>query len=139
MKRNNRSPRNFLVSPRPGRQIVDGIPYRDEKWREHFFIFEFTRGVLPCLTIVEDLSKFFIELLQSKIPRREVQADLWHWRTVQLLMRIRKLENCATSHAYPSLMDRLDRRMSRRSMFRPAKSTQEKDALGSSSLIPIID
>lgn len=58
---------------------------------------------------------------------------------MQLLMRIRKLENCAASHAYPSLMDRLDRRMSRRSMFRPAKSTQEKDALGSSSLIPIID
>ncbi|KAF3590795.1 hypothetical protein DY000_02024597 [Brassica cretica] len=44
MKRNNRSPRTFLVSPRPGRQIVDGIPYRDEKWREHFVIFEVSQA-----------------------------------------------------------------------------------------------
>lgn len=34
MKQNKQSPGNFLVSPRPGRQIIEGIPYHDEKWRE---------------------------------------------------------------------------------------------------------
>lgn len=34
MKRNNQSPGNFLMSPRPGRHIIGGLPYRNEKWRE---------------------------------------------------------------------------------------------------------
>ncbi|XP_013617560.1 PREDICTED: uncharacterized protein LOC106324085 [Brassica oleracea var. oleracea] len=34
MKRNNPNAGTFLMSPRPGRQIVQGIPYRDQNWRQ---------------------------------------------------------------------------------------------------------
>lgn len=43
IKRNNRNSWTFIMSPRPGSQIVEGIMYRDEKWREHFFIFKVNR------------------------------------------------------------------------------------------------
>ncbi|KAG2275737.1 hypothetical protein Bca52824_058292 [Brassica carinata] len=32
VKRNKQNPGTFLVSPRPGRHIIEDIPYRDEKW-----------------------------------------------------------------------------------------------------------
>ncbi|KAG2282917.1 hypothetical protein Bca52824_054137 [Brassica carinata] len=34
VKRNKQSPRTFLVPPRPGRHVIEEVPYRDEKWRE---------------------------------------------------------------------------------------------------------
>lgn len=40
MKRKNQSPGTFLMSPRPGRHVIEGITYRDEKWREQFFVFK---------------------------------------------------------------------------------------------------
>ncbi|XP_048622644.1 uncharacterized protein LOC125591820 [Brassica napus] len=39
VKRNKQNPGTFLVSPRPGGHIIEDIPYRDEKWREQFFVF----------------------------------------------------------------------------------------------------
>ena len=39
VKRNNQTPGTFLVSPRPGRHVIEDIPYREEKWREQFFVF----------------------------------------------------------------------------------------------------
>ncbi|KAF3559126.1 hypothetical protein F2Q69_00013258 [Brassica cretica] len=38
VKRNQQNPGTFLVSPCPGRPIIEDIPYRDEKWREQFFV-----------------------------------------------------------------------------------------------------
>ena len=40
MKRNSQNPGTFLMSPRPGRQIIQGVPYRDQDWREEFFVFK---------------------------------------------------------------------------------------------------
>ena len=40
VKRNRQNPGTFLVSPRPGRHVIEDIPYRDEKWREQFFVFK---------------------------------------------------------------------------------------------------
>ncbi|KAF2607946.1 hypothetical protein F2Q68_00044169 [Brassica cretica] len=40
MKRNNQNPGTFLMSPHPGLQIIQGVPYRDQNWREEFFIFK---------------------------------------------------------------------------------------------------
>lgn len=40
MKQNKQSQETFLMSPRPGRQIIEGIPYCDEKWLEQFFVFK---------------------------------------------------------------------------------------------------
>ncbi|KAF3537463.1 hypothetical protein F2Q69_00019687 [Brassica cretica] len=39
VKRNNQTPGTFLVSPRPGRHVIEDNPYREEKWREQFFVF----------------------------------------------------------------------------------------------------
>ena len=38
MKRNNQNPGTFLMCPRQGRHIIQGIPYRDQNWREEFFV-----------------------------------------------------------------------------------------------------
>ncbi|KAG2247570.1 hypothetical protein Bca52824_087198 [Brassica carinata] len=40
MRRNNQNPGTFLMSPRPGRQIIQSVPYRDQNWREEFFVFK---------------------------------------------------------------------------------------------------
>jgi len=44
VKRNKQNPGTFLVSPRQGRHIIEDIPYRDEKWREQFFVFKMDRA-----------------------------------------------------------------------------------------------
>ncbi|KAF3583490.1 hypothetical protein F2Q69_00028404 [Brassica cretica] len=43
-KRNQQNPGTFLVSPRPGRHVIEDIPYRDQKWREQFFVFKMDRA-----------------------------------------------------------------------------------------------
>ncbi|KAF3511944.1 hypothetical protein F2Q69_00007734 [Brassica cretica] len=44
LKRNQQNPGTFLVSPRPGRHVIEDIPYRDEKWHEQFFVFKMDRA-----------------------------------------------------------------------------------------------
>ncbi|KAF2566496.1 hypothetical protein F2Q70_00013620 [Brassica cretica] len=44
VKRNQQNPGTFLVSPRPGLHVIEDIPYRDEKWREQFFVFKMYRA-----------------------------------------------------------------------------------------------
>ncbi|KAF3557394.1 hypothetical protein F2Q69_00013781 [Brassica cretica] len=44
VKRNKQNPSTFLVSPRPGRHVIEDIPYRDEKWCEQFFVFKMDRA-----------------------------------------------------------------------------------------------
>ena len=44
VKRNQQNPGTFLVSPRPGHHVIEDIPYRDEKWREQFFVFKVDRA-----------------------------------------------------------------------------------------------
>ncbi|KAF2600768.1 hypothetical protein F2Q68_00009788 [Brassica cretica] len=40
VKRNKHNPGTFLVSPPPGRHVIEDIPYRDAKWHEQFFVFK---------------------------------------------------------------------------------------------------
>ena len=40
MKQNNQNSGIFIMSPHPGRHIIHGIPYRDQDWREEFFVFK---------------------------------------------------------------------------------------------------
>ncbi|KAF3603205.1 hypothetical protein F2Q69_00035504 [Brassica cretica] len=40
IKRNNGFPGTMILAPRPGRSIIDGIPNRDDRWREKFFVFK---------------------------------------------------------------------------------------------------
>ncbi|XP_013632729.1 PREDICTED: uncharacterized protein LOC106338254 [Brassica oleracea var. oleracea] len=44
VKQNKQNPGTFLVSPHPGRHIIEDIPYRDEKWREQFFVLKMDRA-----------------------------------------------------------------------------------------------
>ncbi|KAF2541734.1 hypothetical protein F2Q68_00031852 [Brassica cretica] len=44
VKRNKQNLGTFLVSPRPSRHFIEDIPYRDEKWREQFFVFKMDRA-----------------------------------------------------------------------------------------------
>ncbi|KAF2556945.1 hypothetical protein F2Q68_00014743 [Brassica cretica] len=44
VKRNQQNPGTFLVSLCPGRHVIEDIPYRDEKWREQFFVFKMDRA-----------------------------------------------------------------------------------------------
>ncbi|KAF3579567.1 hypothetical protein DY000_02031642 [Brassica cretica] len=44
VKRNKQNPSTSLVSPRPGRHVIEDIPYRDEKWCEQFFVFKMDRA-----------------------------------------------------------------------------------------------
>ncbi|KAF2539531.1 hypothetical protein F2Q68_00019944 [Brassica cretica] len=44
VKRNQQNSGTFLVSPRPGRHVIEDIPYRDEKWREQFFVSKMDRA-----------------------------------------------------------------------------------------------
>ncbi|KAF3486505.1 hypothetical protein F2Q69_00054481 [Brassica cretica] len=44
VKRNKKNPGTFLVSSRPGRHVIEDIPYRNEKWREQFFVFKMDRA-----------------------------------------------------------------------------------------------
>ncbi|XP_048620156.1 uncharacterized protein LOC125590583 [Brassica napus] len=40
IKRNNGFPSTMILAPRSGRVIIEGIPNKDERWRETFFVFK---------------------------------------------------------------------------------------------------
>ncbi|XP_018460524.1 uncharacterized protein At3g60930, chloroplastic-like [Raphanus sativus] len=40
IKRNQKNPGTFLASPRPGLHVISGTPYRDDQWRDQFFVFK---------------------------------------------------------------------------------------------------
>lgn len=40
IKRNNRFSGTMILTPREGRSIIGGIPNRDDRWREKFFVFK---------------------------------------------------------------------------------------------------
>ncbi|KAF3536857.1 hypothetical protein F2Q69_00023735 [Brassica cretica] len=44
VKQNTQSPGTFLVSPRPGRHVIEDVSYRDEKWRKQFVVFRVDRA-----------------------------------------------------------------------------------------------
>ncbi|KAF8094912.1 hypothetical protein N665_0349s0015 [Sinapis alba] len=71
MKRNNQNPGTFLMSPRPGRQIIEGVPYHDEKWREHFFVFKVDQasmGNFDFSKLSQNWAKDIVHLGSSSMP-----------------------------------------------------------------------
>ncbi|KAF2544859.1 hypothetical protein F2Q70_00022080 [Brassica cretica] len=40
IKRNNGLPGTMILAPRSGRVIIEGIPNKDDRWREKFFVFK---------------------------------------------------------------------------------------------------
>ncbi|KAF2598043.1 hypothetical protein F2Q68_00010090 [Brassica cretica] len=68
MKRNSQNPGTFLMSPRPGRQIIQGVPYRDQDWREEFFVFKIDEASVGS-------SDF------SRLPRYWAEDIVHSWRS----------------------------------------------------------
>ena len=40
IKRNNGFPGTMILAPRSGRVIIEGIPNKDDRWRENLFVFK---------------------------------------------------------------------------------------------------
>ena len=40
INRNNSFPGTMILAPRGGRGIIEGIPNKDDRWREKFFVFK---------------------------------------------------------------------------------------------------
>ncbi|KAF2608625.1 hypothetical protein F2Q68_00043007 [Brassica cretica] len=115
VQRITQSPGTFLVSPRPDRHIIEDVPYRDEKWREHPF------------------RKFF-----------DVRRDAWSDRSPSersfgLDEAEHSQEVIATHSVRAQTSDRLTRQLVRRSSFRTSGSVSKNRASGKSTLISIHD
>ena len=51
IKRNNGFPGTMILAPRSGRVIIEGIPNKDDRWREKFFVLRLTRRQSDILTL----------------------------------------------------------------------------------------
>ncbi|KAF2530320.1 hypothetical protein F2Q70_00029494 [Brassica cretica] len=74
VKRNQQNPGTFLVSLRPGLHVIKDIPYRDEKWREQFFVFKVDRASVGEFDFsriprswAENIAPFRSSLMSDKI------------------------------------------------------------------------
>ena len=75
VKRNMQSPATFLVSPSPGRHVIEDVPYRDEKWCEQFFVFKVDRASMGDFDFsrlprnrAENIGLFFLDLNVNIFP-----------------------------------------------------------------------
>ncbi|KAF3509805.1 hypothetical protein F2Q69_00009817 [Brassica cretica] len=147
VKRNQQNPGTFLVSPRPGRHVIEDIPYRDEKWREQFFVFKMDRVSMG-------------EFKFSRLPRSWAE-NIAPSGSSSMSDGIRGLigilrggplwlggyedeaehsqEVVATPSVQAQSSDRLTRQLVRRSSFRTSRSASMGRASGKSPLISIQD
>ncbi|KAF3595232.1 hypothetical protein DY000_02021089 [Brassica cretica] len=137
MKRNNQNPGTFLVSPRPGRHVIEEIPYRDEKWREQFFVFKMDRASMGDFDFshlprrwAENIVPSGSSLISNEIRgmMRESGDEAEHSQEVVV-----------TPSVQTQSSDRLTRQLVRRSSFRTSGSTSRSRASGKSPLISIHD
>lgn len=68
----------LLLSPRPGRTIVDGIPGRDDRWSEKFFVFKVNQASVGDLDFnrirqewSDDVGKLFLAFTNFFVIRSE--------------------------------------------------------------------
>ncbi|KAF3557017.1 hypothetical protein F2Q69_00013171 [Brassica cretica] len=164
-----RAPRTFLKPPRPSRQVVVGILYRDYKWREHFFVFKINQASMGSLDIlwiprewVEDESLSMtddlcglIEVIRRGRPHwlsfnnNRLRAALALPRGEGRALPVRGHNNSSSnralvaSRAIPPVesvsTNQLSIRMSRWETFRTTNSTRGKEVMVNSSLVSISD
>ena len=73
IKGKNGFPGTMILAPRPGRSVLDGIPNRDDRWREKFFVFkinpasvgDFDFGTIPRVWSNEIGRFFFLFTLRG--------------------------------------------------------------------------
>ncbi|KAF2566394.1 hypothetical protein F2Q68_00027895 [Brassica cretica] len=148
MKQNNQNPGTFLLSPRPGRQIIQNIPYRDQNWREEYFFFKFIPRVPRCLTSFEVWSEFtgeVVRVCRCLTRIRAAFAMLGGTNRASLVIggsedeAEHSQEVIATPSVQVQSSDRLVRQLVRRSSFRTSGSTSRSKASDISPLISIRD
>ncbi|XP_013607837.1 PREDICTED: uncharacterized protein At3g60930, chloroplastic-like [Brassica oleracea var. oleracea] len=151
VKRNNQNPGTFLISPRPGRHVIEEIPYRDEKWRENFFVFKMDQASMGDF----DFSQLPRRWAENIVPSgSSLMSD-----EIRGLMRVLRRgrsnwaplveesgdeaehfqEVVVTPSVQTQSLDLLTRQLVRRSSFRTAGSTSRSRASGKSPLISIRD
>ncbi|KAG2292932.1 hypothetical protein Bca52824_039601 [Brassica carinata] len=90
VKRNKQNPCTFLVSPRSGCHIIEDIPYRDEKWREQFFVFKMDRASMGDFDFsqlprrwAENIVPYGSSSMSDKIPdlMRVLRRGRSNWST----------------------------------------------------------
>ncbi|KAF3534353.1 hypothetical protein DY000_02039889 [Brassica cretica] len=129
MKRNNQNPWTFLMSPRPSHQIIQGVPYRDQNWREEFFVFKIDEASVGSFDF-------------SRLPRYWAEDIVHSGRssmTDGLRGLIRALRRGGGSPSNPPPSDRLERQLARRSLFCTSRSALAGKAASGLPLIPIPD
>ncbi|KAF2570596.1 hypothetical protein F2Q70_00003628 [Brassica cretica] len=126
VKRNKQNPGTFLVSPRPGRHIIEDIPYRDEKWREQFFVFMMDRA---------SMGDFDFSQLPWRWAENIVPSGLMSDEIRNLMRSVQR----ATPSVQTQSSDRLPRQLVRRSSFRTSVFASRGRVSGKFPLISIHD
>ncbi|KAG2289113.1 hypothetical protein Bca52824_048717 [Brassica carinata] len=157
VKRNNQTPGTFLVSPRPGRHVIEDVPYRDEKWREQFFVFQMDRASMGDFDFsrlsrrwVENIAPSGSSPMSDEIRglMRVLRRSRSNWSTfdrtrIQTVFALPvgtgKAPLIEKSEDEAQSSDRLNRQLVRRSSFRTSGSASKGRASGKSPLISIHD
>ncbi|XP_013694331.2 uncharacterized protein LOC106398296 [Brassica napus] len=127
VKRNKQNPGTFLVFPRPGRHVIEDIPYREEKLHEQFFVFKMDRASMGDFDF-------------SQLPRRWTE-NIVPSGSSSMSDEIRDLmrEVVATPSVQTQSSDRQTRQLVKRSSFRTSGFASSCRASVKSPLISIHD
>ncbi|KAF3500065.1 hypothetical protein F2Q69_00044663 [Brassica cretica] len=147
VKRNNQTPGTFLVSPRPGRHVIEDVPYRDEKWREQFFVFQMDRASMGDFDFsrlsrrwVENIAPSGSSPMSDEIHglMRVLRRGRSNWSTFDRT-RIQTVFALTVGTGKAPLIEKSEDELVRRSSFRTSGSASKGRASGKSPLISIHD
>ncbi|XP_013588869.1 uncharacterized protein LOC106408096 [Brassica napus] len=154
VKRNTQSPGTFLVSPRPGRHVIEDVPYRDEKWRKQFFVFRVDRASVGDFDFsrlprswAERIAPFKGSLMSDEIRGligvlRRGHLDWSSFDQARIRADFAKPEGTNRAPLVGGSEDEAEhsrRQLVRRSSFRTSGSVSKNRASGKSTLISIHD
>ncbi|XP_013594690.1 PREDICTED: uncharacterized protein LOC106302809 [Brassica oleracea var. oleracea] len=137
MKRNNQNSGTFLMSPRPGCHIIHGILYRDQNWREEFFVFKIDEASVGNFDFsrlprnwAENIAAF------SMLDGSGVASEIAGAFEDEAEHSQKKVGDSSTN---PTPSDRLERQLARRSSFRTIRSASAGKAASRLPPISILD
>ncbi|XP_048624116.1 uncharacterized protein At3g60930, chloroplastic-like [Brassica napus] len=153
VKQNKQNPGTFLVSPRPGRHVIEDIPYRDEKWPKQFFVFKMDRAFSSGSSSMSDEIRDLMRVLRrgrsnwSTFDRTRIQTAFALPAGTGRAPLVEESEDeaehsqevVATSSVQTLSSDRLTRHLVRRSSFRTSGFASRGRASGKSPLNSIHD
>ncbi|KAF2549975.1 hypothetical protein F2Q68_00033821 [Brassica cretica] len=155
MKRNNQNPGTFLMSPCPGRQIIQGVPYRDQNWREEFFVFRIDEASVGSSELSR-LPRYWAEDIDLRRGRSDCSSfDHSRVRAAFLMPggsgvapeitgasedeAEHSQEEVEAPSSNPPPSDRLERQLARRSSFRTSRTSSASKVVSGLPPILIVD